>query len=190
MMRGSPLGNSRARLSTKEKLFDQTRELRGSKASCCVYLTNGVGYLFSALIFQYPEFKSTPHPIARLKAVLDSALREGKLAKDPRHEKQWLGQSASSSDTFDERNRAFFLHELGQTTCQSQMQWKRQDDLLCLVLSSPDLTSKERGSRFAADCTSLWNTEICSIKSQTTFPRSYKYGDSGFHYLGKICFRK
>lgn len=62
-MRGLPLGNSRARIPTNEKLFDQTRELGVSKASCCGYLTNGMGYLFSALIFRYPDFKSTPHDL-------------------------------------------------------------------------------------------------------------------------------
>ena len=67
---------------------------RGSSSSgipCYKSITHGPKYLYDALTFRYPTFASSAYQTAKLKAVLDGALREGRLTKDPARAKQWAG---------------------------------------------------------------------------------------------------
>lgn len=55
------------------------------------HLTNSVRLMVNTSIFQYADFKMSPHESLRIRTLLDGLAKEGKLTKEPSREKHWIG---------------------------------------------------------------------------------------------------
>ena len=55
------------------------------------WLQQGLGHLVKACVFYFPTFSLSRHPTERIATTIVHLFQEGRITKDPKFERHWLG---------------------------------------------------------------------------------------------------